>query len=133
MLDNYSRIVKIEALTMIDMARKNIFPAINNYVKDVLGTATLKANAGINATVDLKLANTLSSLSDEVFNFTEKLENLVIKSNSISDSKALAFFIKDEILPCMELLRASADKAETLTDDKYWPYPSYAKLLFSVK
>jgi glutamine synthetase len=133
MLDNYSRIVKIEALTMIDMARKNIFPAINNYSKDVLGTATLKASAGINASVDLKLATTLSSLSDEVFNFTEKLENLVIKSNSISDSKTLAFFIKDEILPCMELLRASADKAETLTDDKYWPYPSYAKLLFSVK
>jgi glutamine synthetase len=133
MLDNYSRIVKIEALTMIDMARKNIFPAINNYSKDVLGTATLKASAGINASVDLKLATTLSSLSDEVFNFTEKLENLVIKSNSISDSKDLAFFIKNEILPCMELLRASADKAETLTDDKYWPYPSYAKLLFSVK
>ena len=133
MLDNYSRIVKIEALTMIDMARKNIFPAINNYSKDVLGTATLKLNAGINASVDLKLAATLSTLSDEVFNFTEKLENLVIKSNSISDSKALAFFIKDEILPCMELLRASADKAETLTDEKYWPYPSYAKLLFSVK
>ena len=90
MLDNYSRIVKIEALTMIDMAKKNIYPAINNYVKDVLGTAVLKANSGINAQTELKLGNTLSSLSDKVFELSEELASLVEKSNSITDSKELA-------------------------------------------
>jgi len=133
MLDNYSRIVKIEALTMIDMARKNIYPAINNYSSKVLSTAMLKASNGIDNKTDTTLASKLSALSDGVFEKAEELSALVAKSNTITDSKELAYFIKDEVLPCMESLRSFADNAQMLTDEKDWPYPSYAKLLFSVK
>ncbi len=133
MLDNYSRIVKIEALTMIDMARKNIYPAINNYSSKVLSTAMLKASNAIPNATDVALASKLSALSDGVFEKAEELSGLVSKSNSMTDSKELAYFIKDEVLPCMESLRSFADNAQMLTDEKDWPYPSYAKLLFSVK
>lgn len=133
MLDNYSRIVKIEALTMIDMARKNIYPAINNYCSKVLSTAMLKASNAIPNATDVSLASKLSALSDGVFEKAEELSGLVAKSNEITDSKELAYFIKDKVLPCMENLRSFADNAQMLTDEKDWPYPSYAKLLFSVK
>ncbi len=133
MLDNYSRIVKIEALTMIDMARKNIYPAINNYSSKVLSTAMLKASNAIPNATDISLASKLSALNDGVFEKAEELSDLVSKSNTMTDSKELAYFIKDKVLPCMESLRSFADNAQMLTDEKDWPYPSYAKLLFSVK
>ncbi len=133
LLDNYSRIVKIEALTMIDMARKNIYPAINNYSSKVLSTAMLKASNGISNVTDVTLATKLSTLGDGVFAKAEELSGLIAKSNDITDSKELAYFIKDNVLPCMESLRSFADNAQTITDEKDWPYPSYAKLLFSVK
>ena len=134
MLENYTRIVKIEALTMLDMASKEIYPAINNYVSKLLEVIELKKSNGINASTDLELANKLSDLSSNVYRETQKLRILIEKVNGITeDYKTASLVIKDEVLPCMEELRKSADEAETLTDEKYWPYPSYAKLLFSVK
>ena len=134
MLENYTRIVKIEALTMLDMASKEIYPAINNYVSKLLEVIELKKSNGINASTDLELANKLSDLNSNVYRETQKLRILIEKVNGITeDYKTASLVIKDEVLPCMEELRKSADEAETLTDEKYWPYPSYAKLLFSVK
>jgi GTP-binding protein YchF len=82
---------------------------------------------------EIELAKKLSSLSDSVYLEAENLETLVEKCNKTIDYKENAFFIKDEMLSCMAKLRASADKAETLTNETYWPYPSYGKLLFNIK
>lgn len=134
MLENYSRIVKIEALTMLDMANKEIYPAINSYVSKILEIVELKKSNGITAVCDIEIASKLNALNESVFSEAKKLSLLVDKCNEIAeDYKSLAMLIKNEVLPCMESLRASADEAETLTDEKYWPYPNYAKLLFSVK
>lgn len=134
MLENYSRIVKIEALTMLDMAKKEIYPAINNYVSKVLETIELKKSNGLSVKCDLELVKTLNSLNETVYFETQNLEKLLEKVNqNTEDFLNVSNVIKDEVLPCMERLRNSADEAETLTDEKYWPYPSYAKLLFSVK
>ena len=134
MLENYSRIVKIEALTMLDMAKKMIYPAINKYVGEILKVASYKKEHGIENKVDLNLASKLSKLSDDIYDESENLSSLINKCDNITENyKQVAFTIKDEIIPSMQALRKSADEAETLTDEKYWPYPSYAKLLFSVK
>lgn len=133
LLENYSRIVKIEALTMIDMAKKRIYPAITKYTKKILEVANLKKQNGISCNTEISLAKRLSSLSDSVYMEAENLEELIEKCNKTIDYKENAFFIKDEVLTCMKKLRASADKAETLTNEAYWPYPSYGKLLFSAK
>ena len=134
MLENYSRIVKIEALTMVDMARKNIYPSINRYASRVLECAINKSKLAIDNQTDVALARKLSGLSDVVYKKAEDLSNLIVKANALNgDAVALAYFVKDQIIPCMETLRLSADEAEMVTDERFWPFPSYGKLLFSVK
>ena len=134
MLENYTRIVKIEALTMLDMAKKEIYPAINNYVSKLLELVELKKSNGVSSTTDLALISKLNALNETVYYEAEKLSVLIDKVNAITeDYHQASLLIKNEVLPCMEALRSSADEAETCTDEKYWPYPSYAKLLFSVK
>ena len=134
MLENYTRIVKIEALTMLDMSRKEIYPSINSYVSKLLKVVERKKENGISTTCDIDLIKKLNTLNETIYNETNKLALLVDKVSEITeDYKKASLIIKDEVLPCMEALRSAADEAETRTDEKYWPYPSYAKLLFSVK
>ena len=131
--EKYCKYLNIEVLTMIDMAKKRIYPAITKYTKKILEVANLKKQNGISCDTEISLAKRLSSLSDSVYMEAENLEELIEKCNKTIDYKENAFFIKDEVLTCMKKLRASADKAETLTNEAYWPYPSYGKLLFSAK
>ncbi len=134
LLENYTRIVKIEALTMLDMAKKEIYPAINNYVTKLLKAIELKKSNGVSFETDMALVKKLNALNENVYFEAEKLGVLVEKVNEITeDYHKASLVIKNEVLPCMESLRSSADEAETCVDEKYWPYPSYAKLLFSVK
>ena len=135
MLDNYCKTVVIEANTMVDMARKQILPAVEAYVKEVSKTAVAKKQFAPDASCEYekKTGTKLSLLMEQILDKTETLENEIMKVKFISDVKQESYAIRDSILPKMGELRAVADEAETLTADKYWPFPTYGELLFGVK
>ena len=135
MLDNYCKTVVIEANTMVDMARKQILPAVEAYVKEVSKTAVAKKQFAPDASCEYekKTVTKLSLLMEQILDKTETLENEIMKVKFISDVKQESYAIRDSILPKMGELRAVADEAETLTADKYWPFPTYGELLFGVK
>ena len=134
-LDNYCKLVNIEALTMVDMARRDILPAIDSYVKDLAETCQAKmAVLSENACQYEKgqLAR-LCRLVDEIDSATIKLEAALVKYRTIEDVTERSEEIRDVILPKMAELRIVCDESEILTAAKYWPFPTYEKLLFSVK
>ena len=135
MLDNYCKTVVIEANTMVDMARKQILPAVEAYVKEVSKTAVAKKQFAPDASCEYekKTVTKLSLLMEQILDKTEMLEDEIMKLKFISDVKQESYAIRDSILPKMGELRAVADEAETLTADKYWPVPTYGELLFGVK
>ena len=135
MLDNYCKTVVIEANTMVDMARKQILPAVEAYVKEVSKTAVAKKQFAPDASCgyEKKTVTKLSLLMEQILDKTETLEDEIMKLKFISDVKQESYAIRDSILPKMGELRAVADEAETLTADKYWPFPTYGELLFGVK
>ena len=135
MLDNYCKTVTIEANTMVDMARKQILPAVEAYVKEVSKTAVAKKQFAPDASCEYekKTVTKLSLLMEQILDKTEMLEDEIMKLKFISDVKQESYAIRDSILPKMGELRAVADEAETLTADKYWPFPTYGELLFGVK
>ena len=135
MLDNYCKTVVIEANTMVDMARKQILPAVEAYVKEVSKTAVAKKQFAPDASCEYekKTVTKLSLLMEQILDKTEMLEDEIMKLKFISDVKQESYAIRDSILPKMGELRAVADEAETLTADKYWPFPTYGELLFGVR
>lgn len=135
MLDNYCKTVLIEANTMVDMARKQILPAVEAYVKEVSKTAVAKKQFAPDASCEYekKTVTKLSLLMEQILDKTETLEDEIMKLRFISDVKQESYAIRDSILPKMGELRAVADEAETLTADKYWPFPTYGELLFGVR
>ena len=135
MLDNYCKTVVIEANTMVDMARKQILPAVEAYVKEVSKTAVAKKQFAPDASCEYekKTVTKLSLLMEQILNKTETLEDEIMKLKFISYVKQESYAIRDSILPKMGELRAVADEAETLTADQYWPFPTYGELLFGVK
>ena len=135
MLDNYCKTVVIEANTMVDMARKQILPAVEAYVKEVSKTAVAKKQFAPDASCEYekKTVTKLSLLMEQILDKTETLEDEIMKLKFISDVKQESYAIRDSILPKMGELRAVADEAETLTADKYWPFPTYGELLFGVR
>ena len=135
MLDNYCKTVVIEANTMVNMARKQILPAVEAYVKEVSKTAVAKKQFAPDASCEYekKTVTKLSLLMEQILDKTETLEDEIMKLKFISDVKQESYAIRDSILPKMGELRAVADEAETLTADKYWPFPTYGELLFGVK
>ena len=135
MLDNYCKTVTIEANTMVDMARKQILPAAEAYVKEVSKTAVAKKQFAPDASCEYekKTVTKLSLLMEQILDKTETLEDEIMKLKFISDVKQESYAIRDSILPKMGELRAVADEAETLTADKYWPFPTYGELLFGVR
>ena len=135
MLDNYCKTVVIEANTMVEMARKQILPAVEAYVKEVSKTAVAKKQFAPDASCEYekKTVTKLSLLMEQILDKTEMLEDEIMKLKFISDVKQESYAIRDSILPKMGELRAVADEAETLTADKYWPFPTYGELLFGVR
>ena len=134
-LENYCKSVNIEALTMIDMARKEILPAVEAYAHDLSDTLIAKATAvpGLSGRYEKNLIAKLSELADEIDSAITALETEAIRYKTITDVTEAAFMIRDVILQRMAELRVVCDEAETLTAEKYWPFPTYEKLLFGVR
>ena len=135
MLENYCKAVTIEANTMIDMARKEILPAVEGYVSELAKTAAAKKAVapGIPCAYETGLVEKLSTLTDQIAVKTDELEDALLELKSISDVKEESFAIRDTVLGKMAALRAVADEAETQTSEKYWPFPTYGELLFGVR
>ncbi len=133
-LENYCKTVAIEANTMVDMARKEILPAITAYVSD-LSEAVIKKQTVINAKCNFEkdIITKLSTITDNVAENTNLLQNEISKTNEFSDVVQESYYIRDVIIPRMEKIRSDCDIAETLTAESYWPYPSYGDLLFGVR
>ena len=132
-LENYVRTVRIEALTMADMARKEIIPAVAAYAASLAeGAAKKQALAGVKCGYETKLVQKLSCLADSADGATEELEKAVTALDAIGDVTAEANFVRDTVLPQMAALRAVCDEAETMTSASYWPFPTYGDLLFGV-
>ena len=134
-LDNYCKTVKIEALTMVDMARKEILPAVEAYAKELSDAYIAKSAVipGIAGKYEKGVIAKLSTLADEIDTAAAALDAAVIRFNAISDTTEASCMIRDVILQKMAELRVVCDEAETVTAEKYWPFPTYDKLLFGVK
>ena len=135
MMENYCKTVKIEALTMTDMARREILPAVEAYATEVAASAAAKKalDGSMHCEYEKKLVTKLSFLTDQIAEKNDALETAMTKLNAVRDIREEAEMIRDEILPKMADLRACADEAETLTAAKHWPFPTYGKLLFGVR
>ena len=134
-LDNYCKTVNIEGLTMVDMSRRDILPAIEANVKDLAETCQSKAAILSESACQYergRLAK-LCRLVDEIDAATSRLESVLVRYKTTDDVTAASVVIRDEVLPAMAELRCVCDEAETFTAEKYWPFPTYEKLLFSVR
>ncbi|MBE6654837.1 MAG: glutamine synthetase type III [Ruminococcaceae bacterium] len=135
-MENYCKVMKIEALTMIEMAEKQFIPAMSKYGKLLADTITSKKTvcASLDCTFEEKTLTRLSELTAIAY---EKVCELKAHMDKLSEMKKdfirSAFFIKDEIIPCMNALRAAVDEAESNCASEYWPVPTYGEILFSVK
>ena len=132
-LDNYCKVLHIEALTMLDMARQDILPAVSAFAKELCDTATAKNALGVEAVYETETAATVSELTTEVLSEVRTLEKASDDAEELADVLTRACAYKDNVLSAMSALRESVDELETLTARKYWPYPNYGDLLFSVK
>ena len=134
-LENYCKTVNIEGQTMVDMARKEILPAVEAYARDLADTCAVKQTAapGVSGRYEKKTIAKLSTLADEIDEATDALESALIKYKTVSDVTEAACMIRDVILQKMAELRVVCDEAETVTAEKYWPFPTYGELLFGVK
>ena len=135
MLENYCKTVIIEANTMVDMAEKEIIPAVEEYTAFLAESCSKKLMAvpELSLAYEKKQISKLSQLVDEMDACSEKLKIAIGEYSEFESIIPASCYIKDSILPKMETLRAAADEAETLTSEKYWPFPTYDKLLFGVK
>ena len=134
-LENYCKTVRIEALTMVDMARKEILPAVEDYVSDLAAAAAKKktVDADLPCGYETKQLRRLSALVDTIDGRVDALEEKLVKLDTLHDLAEEAAFIRDVLIPGMGELRAAADEAETRTAATYWPFPTYGDLLFGVK
>ena len=131
-LEEYSKIINIEALTMIDMAKKDIAPAVSAYSSELASTALTKKELGVNAKAELEVLTKISDLAAVLNDKIATLESAVIKAGEF-ELKEQADFFHDTVIPAMNELRLVADELETLTAEAYWPFPGYGDLLFSVQ
>ena len=131
-LENYYKQINIEALTMADMVRKDILPAAASYMKDLAAEAARKKELGLDKGFEIPLLKKLSALADELYADTEKLEEADHNAPQSGDSLAAAKYYRGTVFPLMEEIRKPADEIESLVGSRYWPYPTYGELLFSV-
>ena len=133
-LENYCKLIAIEAKTMADMALKDILPAVSEYAQSLANTALSKQslNKKISCQYETELLSRISYLQDQAFESVEALEETLKKAETIVGATALANHYKDEVLLKMQTLRAAADELETLCSAQYWPFPTYGELLFGI-
>jgi glutamine synthetase len=135
MLENYCKSVEIEADTMISMARTQIAPAIESYAGHVAATASSKLNLApdLMCRYETGLVRKLSGLLDQIEEKADALEEAAARVRGAEDIIEESCMIRDLVLPAMEALRTPCDQAEAVTAKSYWPFPTYADLLFGVK
>ena len=133
-MEHYSKIINIEALTMLEMARKQLLPAVNAYMSEVANTAASKLAVSENLSVrsETKALTRLSADADAMSDAVDELQAAVNAAKALSDESAKADAFHDDVLPKMDALRAAADDAETICGEDYWPLPSYSKMLYYV-
>ena len=131
-LENYCKTLNIEALTMIDMARHDIFPAASAYASQLAANAASK-EAFVSCSAEKKLLEHISALTDSFYGKLETLEAALAEADKYTNSKDAAFYYKDTVLSAMDALRSDGDALEQLTAADFWPYPSYGDMLFSIK
>ena len=133
-LEHYSKIINIEALTMLEMARKQLLPAVNAYMSEVANTAASKlaVSESISVRSETKTLGRLSADADAMSDAIDTLQDAVDAAKALPSESEKAVAFHDNVLPAMDTLRAAADDAETLCGEDYWPLPSYSKMLYYV-
>ena len=133
LLENYYKTINIEALTMVDMVRREYTPAVMKYEKVLCDVIISKKGAGIGASVETAAAARISELEAVMTDSNEVLSGLINEAKTLSDAKTLARFYHDKVFAKMEEIRKAVDELETLVAADYWPVPTYGDILFSVK
>ena len=131
-MEHYSKILNIEARTMLKIANKQLIPAATAYMGEVAGAAAAKTAAveGISTKAETKVLTALSKYTDEMSDATDTLQAATDKVSAMDDEAAKAHAFHDEVIPAMDALRAAADEAESIVDEDYWPLPCYSRMLF---
>ena len=129
LLENYTKLIAIEANTMLDMAKTQILPAAFAYGQSLAKYALDKKSLGVQGVAETDLLRRVSALTDEIAAKTEALENVML---GLYDTEHPSYYCRDAVIPAMNALRAAADQLEPLTAKEYQPYPTYADLLYSV-
>lgn len=134
MMENYVKVLHIEALTMAEMAERDILPAVSRYTHTLTDTALAKRSLGsdIDADYECSAVKKISALTASSAEKLETLKRIMTEADSITDFEKAAFFYRDMVIPAMEALRKDIDLLETMTDSSVWPYPTYGKLLFGI-
>ena len=133
-MEHYAKIINIEALTMLEMARKQLLPAVNAYMSEVANTAASKlaVSESISVRSETKTLGRLSADADAMSDAIDTLQDAVDAAKALPSESEKAVAFHDNVLPAMDALRAAADDAETLCGEDYWPLPSYSKMLYYV-
>ena len=132
LLENYSKVLNIEALTMLELVKKNILPACIRFTKEICETGNAKKAMGIEPEVEQELAGKISDLTKGIYKEAAVLEEKVIAAQDKEEGLQMARYYRDEVFAQMQTLRAIVDETETNVSEDYWPLPSYSKLLFTV-
>ena len=133
-MEHYAKVINIEALTMLEMARKQLLPAVNAYMSEVANTAASKlaVSESISVRSETKTLGRLSADADAMSDAIDTLQDAVDAAKALPSESEKAVAFHDNVLPAMDTLRAAADDAETLCGEDYWPLPSYSKMLYYV-
>ncbi len=134
MLENYSKVLNIEALTMIDMAKQDIYPAVESYIDSLCGTLKEKKGTlpGVSSPAEERMIAKLASDAERMLERAEMLDSLLVESKAYETPAKLASFFAEKVIPVMQELRAYADGMELNTAANVWPFPTYGDILFSV-
>ena len=133
-MEHYAKVINIEALTMLEMARKQLLPAVNAYMSEVANTAASKlaVSESISVRSETKTLGRLSADADAMSDAIDTLQDAVDAAKALPSESEKAVAFHENVLPAMDTLRAAADDAETLCGEDYWPLPSYSKMLYYV-
>ena len=133
-MEHYAKIINIEALTMLEMARKQLLPAVNSYMSEVANTAATKLAVSevLSVRSETKTLTKLSADADAMSDAIDVLQDVVDAAEALTSESEKAVAFHDNVIPAMDTLRAAADDAETICGEDYWPLPSYSKMLYYV-
>ena len=134
LLEEYSKVINIEALTTVDMTRKQIIPAVTKFMKDLSDTIISKKAVGLANSCDMEKGTLtqVSGFANKLYEEVEKLSTLLTKVDNYTDALENATFYKSQIIPAMNAVRSAADSLEVLVGKEYWPFPTYSDLIYRI-